>query len=186
MNFTTILLIATGLSLDALAVAVTYGLATKTDRVRGALLLACFFGGFQAAMPVLGWLLGHSVRDLIAAYDHWLAFGLLLFVGGKMIHESFRTESSVNSEKSYGLKTIFALALATSIDALAVGLSFSFLEVLVFWPALIIGLTTFFLTIFGFVLGQRLGHFFENRLELAGGLLLVAIGSKILLSHRPF
>jgi len=182
MNIGLILAIALGLSMDAFAVAVASGYAISRMNLGHALRMALFFGGFQAIMPVAGWLLGLSVRQFIAGFDHWLAFGLLLFVGGKMIWEA-RHEEEFVEKNPLNIATLFMLALATSIDALAVGLSLSFLAVAILLPAAIIGAVTFALSLAGVYVGKAFGHFFENKIEIVGGLVLIGIGVKILLEH---
>jgi putative Mn2+ efflux pump MntP len=181
MSALELVLIALSLSLDSLAVSIAGGLAVREGRARGALKVALYFGGFQALMPVLGWLAGEGLIEHIARYDHWVAFGLLLFVGLRMIRESF----GESQEKSFSLDagTLLALAVATSIDALAVGLSFSILRVSIAPAALVIGGVTFLVCFAGFLGGGRLGRRFGPRVEAAGGLILIGIGLKILLSH---
>jgi putative Mn2+ efflux pump MntP len=144
---------------------------------------ALSFGLFQAIMPVLGWLAGRTVVDFIGGFDHWLAFALLGFVGAKMIWESFHPEKEdIKADFTKGWLLI-TLSIATSIDALAVGLSFAFLNVNIVTAGLIIGVTTFLITIIGFVLGRKVGEYVGKRAELLGGLILIAIGLKILLSR---
>lgn len=174
---------AVGLAMDAFAVSVTFGLTAKENRVNHALRMASSFGAFQAAMPVIGWLAGSGLRGYIAGVDHWLAFGLLSLIGVKMIIESGKMKSEGKPACSPGLYLLFMLSIATSIDALAVGLSLSFLNVPIVTPSLAIGVVTFALSLAGFMVGGRLGHFFENKIEIAGGLTLIGIGVKILIEH---
>ncbi|HNT97079.1 MAG TPA: manganese efflux pump MntP family protein [Elusimicrobiales bacterium] len=190
MPLTEILLIALALSMDAFAVSVASGTTMTRLNVPHALKMGAFFGGFQALMPVLGWLAGRGMKVYIEAFDHWLAFGLLTAVGGKMIYESLRIkeEEECGGERScpFHTWTLTVLAVATSIDALAVGLTFSFLKVSIAAPVLIIGAVTFLMSVAGVRLGSAGGHFFEHRMEAAGGVILVLIGLKILLSHLGF
>lgn len=177
-----LILIAFGLSLDAFAVSVASGIVIRRERVRHALKVALFFGGFQALMPVIGWLAGLGLRSLIAGIDHWIAFGLLLGIGAKMIVES-RELDRAEAGCPTDTPVLFTLAVATSIDALAVGLSFSLLRVAIALPVLVIGAVTFAVSFGGFLAGSRLGHCFEKKIELIGGLILIGIGVKILLEH---
>ncbi|MBT3581707.1 manganese efflux pump, partial [bacterium] len=139
MNLLTILFIAVGLAMDAFAVSIANGLVLKKEKLLTAFKLGLFFGGFQALMPILGWYGGSSFRDIIAGYDHWLAFGLLVFIGGKMIYESFKLKELEESPKALTYTVLLILAVATSIDALAVGLSFAFLSISIVTPVIIIG-----------------------------------------------
>lgn len=182
MTPTAIVLIGFGLALDAFAVSITSGIAIQRLRVRHAMLIAAFFGIFQAVMPLLGWGLGIFTQDLVAAYDHWIAFALLTFVGGKMIYEAFQLQDEKNFNP-LNIHILFMLAVATSIDAFAVGLSLSCLRVGIILPAAVIGLITFALSFAGSYIGSFFGHLFENKLEILGGLILVGMGIKILLQH---
>ena len=179
----TILLIAIGLAMDAFAVSITSGITIKDLRISNAVTIALFFGSFQAFMPVLGWLAGLSARALISGVDHWIAFVLLSLVGCKMIFESTKLGPDENELDPLNILVLLLLAIATSIDALAVGLSLSFLKIAIVTPALIIGATTFSLSFFGVFLGNISGHFFENKIEIIGGLILIGIGVKILVEH---
>lgn len=185
MSLLAILFLAVGLAMDAFAVSVASGFAIKELRVRHAFRVSAFFGGFQAIMPVLGWSGGLVFRRYIESYDHWVAFGLLTAIGVKMIVESFEIREEKEQEEIRALKTRFllVLAVATSLDALAVGMSLSLIRVDIIGPALIIGIVTFVLCFAGVYVGRRMGHFFENKLEIAAGLLLIGIGVKTLLSH---
>jgi len=178
----TILLIALGLAMDAFSVSIANGLATKTFKISKALTIALFFGLFQGLMPIFGWLAGESIADYISAFDHWIAFALLTFIGVKMIYESI-TNKPNKFLGAYSIKVILILSVATSIDALAVGLSFSFLGISIFFPAIIIGVITFLLSFFGVYVGRRFGKILKNRIEILGGLILVIIGLKILFEH---
>jgi len=183
MSEITLFLIALGLAMDAFAVSVASGVVIRRLRVRHALLLASFFGGFQAAMPVLGWFLGRSARGFVEEVDHWLAFGLLLFVGGKMIYEARFLDEERPPRDPLNLSVLLLLAVATSLDAFAVGLSLSMLGVPIAHPALVIGAVAFAMSFAGVYIGDAVGHFFERRLEVAGGAILIGIGVKILLDH---
>jgi len=179
----TIIFIAFGLAMDAFAVSVTSGFTIKQLRVEHALRIACFFGLFQAVMPLVGWLAGLSLRDFISNVDHWIAFGLLSFVGCKMIYESFRMESQKKRINPLNVYVLFMLSVATSIDALAVGVSFAFLKISIISPIIVIGIITFLLSFVGVFIGDKLGHFFEKKIEILGGLILIGIGIKILVEH---
>jgi len=186
MNFVTITIIAIGLAMDAFAVSIASGVTLKQFKVGPALRVALFFGGFQALMPVLGWLTGSSFQQYIAAFDHWIAFGLLTFIGSKMIYESFLIEKTENNYDPNNLATVFVLSIATSIDALAVGLSFSALQVQIIQPAIVIGIVTFLLSLLGVYIGGKFGSLFENKIEFIGGTVLIGIGLKILIEHLFF
>jgi putative Mn2+ efflux pump MntP len=179
----TIILIALGLSLDAFAVSIASGVAIRDLRIAHALRIALFFGTFQAIMPVIGWLAGIGLQGLISGFDHWIAFGLLGFIGCKMIYESFRLPSERKILDPLSLSVLLILSIATSIDALAVVLSFALLRVAIVTPIIVIGLITFLLSLLGSLVGGRFGHLFERKMELAGGLVLIGIGVKILLEH---
>jgi len=183
LSITTIIFIAVGLAMDAFAVSVASGLAATRLRVRHALGMALSFGVFQALMPVAGWLLGFGFREEIASVDHWLAFVLLAAVGGKMIYEAFKLEEAENPRNPMSISVLLVLSVATSIDALAVGLSLTFIKVPIATPALIIGAVTFALSYAGVYIGERFGHFFEKKIEVAGGLILIIIGLRILIEH---
>ena len=181
MEITT-LLIALGLAMDSFSVAIANGLSTKKFKTSNALKIAAFFGFFQAIMLIIGWYAGVHLLDLISDYDHWVAFFLLAFIGSRMIYESIRKESP-RLVSSLSIKVLLILSIATSIDALAVGLSLSLLNVSAINPAIITGVVTFSLSFLGLYLGGRFGRILKNRVESLGGLILVAIGLKILLEH---
>lgn len=183
MNITTIVFIALALSMDAFAVSIASGVIIKKQRVRKALLFAFMFGSFQMFMPVIGWGAGHSFRGLISGIDHWIAFGLLFVIGSKMIYEAVRIESFERSEIDMSALTLLGLSIATSIDALAVGVSFAFLQVSIILPVLVIGAVTFILSFAGVFAGSKYGGLFEKKIEIIGGAILILIGFKILLSH---
>jgi putative Mn2+ efflux pump MntP len=183
MSAATIIFIALGLAMDAFAVSVACGVTLKLQRMRNAFRIAFFFGFFQMIMPVLGWLAGRGIRTAISSFDHWVAFGLLLLVGIKMIYESARMERDKRETEHLSISVLLMLALATSIDALAVGLGFAFLNVAIVTPVIVIGAVTFALSFSGVFLGHLVGHVFERRIEVLGGLVLIAIGIKILIQH---
>ena len=183
MSFLTITVIALGLAMDALAVSITSGITLKDLRIGNAVTIALFFGSFQAFMPVIGWFGGVSARAFITGIDHWIAFGLLSLIGGKMIYESTRLGPNDKEIDPLNIYVLLILAIATSIDALAVGVSFAFLEIAIITPAVIIGIITFSLSFLGVFLGNNSGHFFENKIEIIGGLILISIGVKILVEH---
>jgi putative Mn2+ efflux pump MntP len=182
MDIATVLLIAFGLAMDAFSVSITSGITTRKIRHSDILKMSLSFGVFQMVMPVIGWLAGSSLRTYISNVDHWVAFGLLAFVGVKMIWESVKGEARMTNP--FDNKTLLLLSISTSIDALAVGVSFSFLDVSILFPVLIIGVITFLLSSTGILMGNGLRHFFENiKIELLGGLILIGIGIKILIEH---
>lgn len=187
MGIVELLLIAVGLSMDAFAVSVCKGLGMKTGiNLKQTFLIALFFGGFQALMPFIGWLVGSQFEKYITAYDHWIAFVLLCFIGGKMLYECIfkKGEDAAESESALDIKELFVLAIATSIDALAVGVTFALLpDVNIGTSVLLIGLTTFLLSGIGVFIGNRFGSRFEKKAEIAGGVILILIGLKILLEH---
>jgi len=183
LDVLSIILIALGLSADCFAVAFSGSISMKTVSPVQVLRTALVFGVFQAIMPILGWLAGLTVIDFIAGYDHWIAFALLVLVGGRMIWEAFRsTDDLKRVDISRGV-LLLTLALATSIDALAVGLTFAFLEVNIWLACSTIGVIAFGITIVGFVLGRRAGALLGNYAEAIGGVILIGIGFRILLSH---
>ena len=183
MDLITIIIIAFGLAMDAFVVSIVSGGAHKHLRVKHALQIAFFFGGFQAFMPLIGSLAGLSLKEYIADYDHWVAFGLLIAVGGKMIYESFRIESVEKNLDPSKLFVLLALSVATSIDALAIGITLSLITSSIFTAVTIIGLVTFMLSYLGIFIGKKFGHFFENKIEAIGGLILIGLGIKILFEH---
>lgn len=183
MSFSSILIIAIGLGMDAFSVAIGVGATSRILSACSVFRLSFSFGLFQVIMPIAGWLAGMSVANIIADYDHWVAFILLAFVGGKMIVESFNEETEVHvTDPTKGI-VLLMLSVATSIDALAVGLSFAFLKIPVFYPSIIIGIVAFFMTMVGMLFGEKLGNVIGKRVELLGGLILIGIGVKILIDH---
>jgi len=186
VDLVTIIVIAVGLAMDAFAVSIVSGSVYQQLHVRHALRMAVFFGGFQAFMPLIGSLAGMSVKDYIADYDHWVAFGLLAAVGGKMICESFKIKSAEKNSDPSNVLVLLVLALATSIDALAIGITLSLIVSSITIAVIIIGLVTFVLSYLGVFIGKKFGHFFENKIEALGGLILIGLGVKILLEHTVF
>jgi putative Mn2+ efflux pump MntP len=182
-SFLAILIIAIGLSADCFAVALSSGIAIRHFVFSRFFRLPLAFGIFQALMTILGWLAGHTFIDLIASYDHWLAFGLLVFIGGRMIWESYHERAGEKERDYSGWLTLMVLSIATSIDALAVGLSFAFLEVNIAIAGATIGVTAFLITIIGQLIGNRVGALVGKRAEIIGGLILIGVGLKILLEH---
>jgi len=175
-------LIAVGLSMDAFAVSVCKGLSVKRATVRQALCVGVYFGGFQALMPLLGYLLGTQFESLITSVDHWIAFVLLSLIGGNMIRESFKEEAE-SLDASFSFKAMLPLAVATSIDALAMGVTFAFLQVNIIPAVLFIGVITFALSAAGLKVGNVFGAKYKSHAELFGGVVLVLMGIKILLEH---
>ena len=170
--------------MDAFAVAVCYGLTMPKAAFRKSLIIGMYFGVFQAIMPLIGYILAAQFANKIEAYDHWISFSLLCIIGGKMILESFKKEDgSEAEEKSLDFKTMLPLAVATSIDALAIGVSFAFLNVNIIPAVLCIGAVTLVLSMVGVKIGNAFGTRFKSKAELAGGIILVLIGVKILFEH---
>jgi len=186
MDSITIVIIAVGLAMDAFVVSIISGSAYKQLHVRHALRMAMFFGAFQAFMPLVGSLAGLTLREYIAHYDHWIAFGLLAAVGGKMIYESFKIKSVEENPDPSNIFVLLVLSVATSIDALAVGITLSLLAGSIVVAVIIIGLITFVLSYLGVYIGKRFGHFFESKMEALGGIILIGIGTKVLIEHLFF
>ncbi len=183
MGIFELFLLAVGLSMDAFAVAVCKGLATPELKLRHMAVTGLWFGGFQALMPLIGYLLGTTFEKYIETYDHWVAFILLGVIGANMIKESFSKEENT-SDASFGFKTMFIMALATSIDALAVGITFAILPSLNVPVAVtFIGVITFILSAIGVRIGSRVGLKYKSKAEFSGGIILILIGLKILLEH---
>lgn len=172
--------------MDAFAVSIVSGAAYRQLKIRHIFRMALFFGGFQAIMPLVGYLAGASVKEYIGGYDHWLAFALLSTIGAKMIYESFKITSAGENFNPENILVLLALSVATSIDALVVGITLSFLRVSIATAVIIIGLVTFALSYLGVFIGKRFGHFFESKIEAVGGLVLIALGLKILIQHLLF
>lgn len=184
--FIELFLIGVGLSMDAFAVSVCKGLAMEKINKKQAVVIGLYFGGFQALMPLLGWLLGVRFQKYIVSIDHWVAFALLAFIGGKMILEAVRDrEDQEIGQKDLPLnhREMLIMAVATSIDALAVGITFAFLDVPIAEAVTVIGCTTFVLSIAGVVVGNFFGTRYKKKAEISGGVILILIGLKILMEH---
>lgn len=184
--FIELFLIGVGLSMDAFAVSVCKGLAMEKVNKKQTVVIGLYFGGFQALMPMLGWLLGIRFQKYITSIDHWVAFVLLAFIGGKMIAEALREKEEIDSgpkDQPLDHKELLLLAIATSIDALAVGITFAFLDTPILEAIAIIGCTTFALSIVGVIVGNFFGTRYKKRAEISGGIILILIGLKILLEH---
>jgi putative Mn2+ efflux pump MntP len=184
MELLSIILIALGLSMDAFAVAIGKGLNMKTVDIKWSTIIALFFGVFQGFMPVLGWLLGGQFEKYINGYDHWIALVLLVIIGGKMIYDSRNKDCELNDTKS--IKELFILSIATSIDALAIGITFALIKIDIVLSSLIIGIITFTISFFGVLIGNKFGCKYKNSAELFGGIILFVIGIKIFFEHMFF
>jgi putative Mn2+ efflux pump MntP len=183
MGFPSVVMLAIGLGMDAFSVAIGVGASIRTISFGPVFRLSFHFGLFQLLMPVAGWFAGKTVTDFIAGYDHWVAFGLLTYVGGKMIRESFDEEPKVHTSDPTKGMTLLILSIATSIDALAVGLSFAFLKIPILYPCIIIGIVAFLMTMLGVMFGEKLGRVAGRKVEIFGGIILIGIGIKILIEH---
>ena len=177
-----IFLVGISLAMDAFAVAVCKGLSLKKINIKNSLIIGIYFGFFQGLMPIVGFILGISFQEIITQLDHWIVFVLLGVIGTNMIKDSFSKERETLND-NINFKTMFPLALATSIDALAVGITFSFLKVNIIKASLIITTTTFLISIIGVIIGNKVGNKLEKKAEFFGGLVLLVIGLKILLEH---
>ena len=187
MGFIEIMLVGVGLAMDATAVSICKGLSMKKLVWKNAVIIALYFGIFQAVMPLLGYLFGSAFSGLVEAVDHWIAFILLSIIGGKMIKESFEDEGeSETKNDSIDVKTMIVMAIATSIDALAVGITFAFFKINIIKAILIIGIITFTLSLFGVIIGNKFGDKFHGKAEIVGGVILILIGIKIFLEHSGF
>ena len=182
MGLIEIILISVALGMDAFAVSVCKGLSLKEMSWKKACIVGLYFGGFQALMPLIGFLLGSTFEEVVTSIDHWIAFILLGIIGGKMIKEAFG-EDSENRNDDLSVKTMTILAIATSIDALAVGITFAFLKVNVFFAVSLIGIITFALSVLGVKIGNKFGDKYERKAEIAGGCILILMGIKILIEH---
>lgn len=187
MDILTVLVLAIGLSMDSFAVSIGCGLTEQKISFRHATKISFSLAFFQGILPVLGWLMGTGIKEYVESIDHWIAFFLLLFLGGKMIYESFKKEGGNNVADIYSWKHIITLSIATSIDALVVGFSYALASSRnIFGGALIIGAVTFFFAMLGIRIGKDVGCSFGPKVELLGGIILIAIGLKILLQHALF
>jgi putative Mn2+ efflux pump MntP len=183
MNLVTIFLIAVGLGVDAFSVAIGIGATNDKKSWKPVLRLAAAFGLFQFAMPIIGWLAGLAVVEIIASFDHWIAFSLLALIGGKMIWEGIEEENDEEKVDQTRGWPLLMLSIATSIDALAVGFSFSILKNQILLPAVIIGIVCFLMTVIGMIFGKVLGKIFGKKVEIFGGVVLISIGIKIIFDH---
>jgi len=184
MGIITIVLIAFGLSFDTFAVSVSSGLILRGINFFNAMKFAFVLAFFQGIMPMLGWLIGSGVKKYMMDYDHWIAFILLTVLGAKMIYESFQSEEERKPINPMRLSVMISMAIATSIDALIVGLSFAFFELNIYFTVILIGAVTFFVSMLGILFGKKAGARLGKRMEVVGGLILIAIGLKILIEHQ--
>ena len=182
MNFIEIFLIGISLAVDAFVVSICKGLSMKKYEVKKGLIIGIYFGIFQGIMPIIGYLLGTTFENLITSIDHWIAFVLLLTIGANMIREALSEYEETSNDK-VDIRTMIPLAVATSIDALAIGITFAFLKVNILTATIIITITTFILSIIGTKIGNKFGIKYKNKAELIGGLILIIMGIKILLEH---
>ena len=185
MGLIELFLIAVGLSMDAFAVSVCKGLAMPKCTFKKAAIVGLWFGGFQALMPAIGYVLGAQFKETIASIDHWIAFVLLALIGGNMIHEALDNDEE-EADASLDVKTMFLLAVATSIDALAIGITFAFLKVNIIPAVCFIGIVTFIISFAGVKIGNVFGARYKNKAEIVGGVILILLGLKILLEHLGF
>ena len=185
MGLIELFLIAVGLSMDAFAVSVCKGLAMPKCTFKKAAIVGLWFGGFQALMPAIGYILGAQFQEAIASIDHWIAFVLLALIGGNMIHEALDNDEE-EADASLDVKTMFLLAVATSIDALAIGITFAFFKVNIIPAVCFIGIVTFIISFAGVKIGNVFGARYKNKAEIVGGVILILLGLKILLEHLGF
>jgi manganese efflux pump family protein len=189
MNIFVLIGIAIGLSLDAFTVSVANSTIIKNLGLKHGLRMSLFFGFFQMIMPIIGWAAGLTFSRYIQGFDHWIAFGLLAFVGGRMIwsglpgNKQTASGNNASNQDCRHLPTLFVLSIATSIDAMAVGLSFALIKISVIFPAIIIGIITFFISLIGYFIGRKIGGKLDFKLDIIGGIILIGIGIKILLDH---
>lgn len=182
MDIWTLLVLAIGVSMDAFAVSICKGLAMKQIKFKHMLIVGLWFGGFQALMPLIGYFLGIQFETYITAYDHWIAFILLAFIGGNMIKEALSNEEET-ADASLAVKIMLVLAIATSIDALALGVTFAFLQVNIWEAVSFIGVVTFLFSVAGLKIGNVFGTKYKSKAEFVGGVILILLGIKILLEH---
>lgn len=182
MEIYEILLIGIGLAMDAFAVSICKGLSMKKMNWKNAIIIALYFGVFQALMPLIGYFLGMTFESIVTTFDHWVAFELLTLIGGGMIKESFDDEDDKKNDK-VDFKTMVVLAIATSIDALAIGITFAFFDVNIVLAVSIIGIITVIISVLGVKIGNRFGDKYQNKAQLMGGIILVLLGFKILFEH---
>ncbi len=184
MGLITLIFIAISLAMDAFTVSIAKGISLKEVKSKQAVKVALFFGGFQALMPFIGWFCGQSFEKYINAFSHWIALILLCAIGGKMLYESFQDDEDEEDEVDpLNTKSLTILAIATSIDALAVGVTFAFLDVNILWAITLIGGITFVISYFGVILGNKVGKYLKNYAEIVGGIILIIIGISIFLQN---
>ena len=181
MGIVEVLLISVGVAMDAFAVSICKGLSIKELKLKKMIIIGLYFGIFQAVMPTIGFFLGKSFESFVQSIDHWIAFILLTFIGINMIKEALGKKEEVNDD--IGFKTMIILAIATSIDALAVGITFAFLKANILLSVIIIGVITFVISILGCLIGSKFGNKFEQKAKFLGGIILIGIGTKILIEH---
>ncbi len=182
MNLLSIIILAIGLAMDSFAVSVSQGLLMNRFRIKRAFLIALLFGAFQAIMPVVGWILGLRIAGILQYFDHWIAFAILFLIGIKMIWESSALcNKKTKQAESASVRTLLAFAIATSIDAFAIGLSFSIIGITIITPVIIIGIMTFLFSYLGVFIGSKIGHISENKIEALGGIIIIAVAIRILL-----
>ena len=191
MDILDLFLIAVGLSMDAFAVSICKGLGMRKVNYRHAVIIALFFGVFQALMPTIGWALGSQFASFVTSFAHWIAFALLLVIGGKMLWDAFHeddqdAEAASAQDGRLDYRELFMLAIATSIDALAVGVSFAFLQVDIAPSVTLIGITTFVISLGGVIIGNKFGERYERGATITGGIVLILIGIKIVVEHYFF
>lgn len=182
MTLFEIVLVGVGLSMDAFAVSICKGLSMKKLKWKNAVIVGAYFGIFQAIMPLSGYLLGTTFSDLVISIDHWIAFILLAVIGGKMLKEAY-SNNEEDENDNFDFKTMLVLAIATSIDALAIGITFAFFEINIIKAISIIGFLTFTISAIGVIIGNKFGHKFQGKAEIVGGAILILIGLKILVEH---
>ena len=185
-QFITFLLLGIGLSFDSFAVSVSCGLMKREIRFKQAMVVALSLAFFQAGFPVIGWIIGEALKGMIASIDHWIAFGLLSFIGVRMILEGTKSNGSLNSFDPFKLSVLIGLSVATSIDALVVGLSFGFLDLPILFPVIVIGAVTFIASMLGMLFGKHIPAKRSRQSLILGGIMLISIGAKILVEHLFF
>lgn len=183
MSILSVMLIALSLTFDTFAVSVTAGLVENKIKLWQAVKIALIFAFLQAIFPVIGWVLGVQISSFVNAYQHWVAFVLLLIIGSKMVFDALKNEEQKKTLDIFDIKVVFILGMATSIDALFIGLSFAFVDVNIWLAAFLIGFFTYFVAMIGMLIGKKAGHLFGQKAEIIGGLVLVTIGVKILLEN---
>lgn len=186
MEIVSIILLALGLSVDSFAASVCSGLAIKKIHFLQAVKIAFFLALFQGGMPIIGWLTGWELKDLIKDFDHWVAFILLAGMGSKMIYESITSKEKDCSFNPLKLMVLIGISIATSIDALVIGLSLALVDVVIWLPAIIIGVVTFIVSMLGMLLGKKIGSKMSQKFEILGGIVLILIGLRILIEHLFF